>query len=97
MIWQEWLAADTQYEYFVRCPHCGAEWRFAFGQLRFDSSSPEAARSSAVYVCPDCGGVIGDGEKTAMVQAGGMEGGGGSGAGARWRFGFRPSCRPGCG
>lgn len=70
VIWQEWLAADTQYEYFVRCPHCGGEWRFAFGQLRFDSSSPEAARSSAVYVCPDCGGVIGDGEKTAMVQAG---------------------------
>lgn len=69
-IWQEWLAADTQYEYFVSCPHCGAVWTFAFGQLRFDPSSPDAARASAVYVCPECDAVIDDGQKTAMVQSG---------------------------
>ena len=72
-IWREWLEADTQYEFFVSCPHCGAAWTFAFGRLKFDGSSPEAARRSAVYVCQECGAAIDDRQKLAMVQAGGWQ------------------------
>ena len=69
-IWQEWLNADTQYEYYVPCPHCRAEWTWQFKQLKFDTDSPDVARESAFYVCPDCGGVITDSHKQDMVRAG---------------------------
>ena len=69
-IWKDWTAADTQYEYFVSCPHCEAEWTFTFKNLKFDNSSPDQAAATAVYVCPRCGGIITDREKKDMVQSG---------------------------
>ncbi len=69
-IWQDWLNADTQYEYYVTCPHCGSEWTWQFKQLKFSTESAEAAGESAVYVCPDCGGVINDNDKREMTLAG---------------------------
>lgn len=69
-IWKEYQAADTQYNYFVQCPHCGEEWTFKFKQLKFDSSSPSRAQETAVYICEECGAAIGDTEKTDMVKHG---------------------------
>ena len=68
-IWQDWQNADTQYEYYVTCPHCGAEWTWQFKQLKFQTDSAEAARESAVYVCPECDAVINDINKQDMGGA----------------------------
>ena len=32
-IWQEWLNADTRYEYFVTCPNCGESFTIRFKSL----------------------------------------------------------------
>lgn len=69
-IWQEWTNADTQYEYFVTCPHCGESFTFQFKCLRFESDSPEQAQQTAVYVCEHCGGLIRDNHRQEMVREG---------------------------
>lgn len=70
-IWQDYQAVDTQYNYFVVCPHCGAEWSFKLKQLRFDKSQPvEVIRSAAVYICEECGGVISESQRVEMIRQG---------------------------
>ena len=61
-VWQSWEAADTQYEYFVPCQHCGEEQTLRFPQLRWDDVPGDVsrARETAVYVCPKCGGAMTD-------------------------------------
>lgn len=68
VIWQNWLTADTQKQCFVTCPHCGESWTFQFKQLLFETTSAEAARKSAKYVCEECGAIITDREKVQMVR-----------------------------
>lgn len=69
-IWQDWEKADTQYRYFVECPHCKAMWTFKFAHLKFDNTSKETAEQTAVYVCEECGGVIDDRHKMNMIRGG---------------------------
>ena len=69
-IWQEWTGADTQYEYFVTCPHCGESFTFKFKNLKFVNETPEKAQETAVYVCEHCGGIITDRQKQEMVREG---------------------------
>lgn len=70
-IWQEWLGADTQYQYYCTCPHCGFQDIFRFKNLKFDTkTTPERARESSYYVCPDCGAIITDNEKLKMIETG---------------------------
>lgn len=70
-IWQEWLGADTQYKYFVSCPHCGHQDIFSFKNLKFDSkATPEKAKESAFYFCTECGSLITDNEKLKMIETG---------------------------
>ncbi len=70
-IWQEWINADSQYKYFVPCPHCGHKQIFKFKQLKYDKTKhPEEARNSAYYVCEECGKVITDMHKMQMIKNG---------------------------
>ena len=69
-IWTDWLRADSQYQYFVRCPHCGEWWTFEFAHLKFDNTSRDTARDTAVYCCKSCGGTVDDTQKNEMVRGG---------------------------
>ncbi len=72
-IWQEWLNADSQYKYFVPCPHCGEYQTFTFKQIKFDKSTPESARSTAYYECEKCHEKIHDAHKQQMLRDGKWE------------------------
>lgn len=70
-IWQAWENAETQYQYFVPCPFCGKFHIMVFKNIEFDKKgTPDEARQSAVYKCPECQKVISDLHKTNMVKAG---------------------------
>ena len=67
--WQNWQNAHTRMECFVACPFCGAEWTFAFKQLRWpEGADEETARNQAVYCCPECGAVIGEVQRRQMLE-----------------------------
>lgn len=72
-IWQEWLSSDSQYKYFVPCPHCCEYQILEFKQIRFDKSTPETARSTAYYECAKCHGKIYDAHKQQMLSDGKWE------------------------
>ena len=61
---QLWEKSDKR-RYYVPCPHCGhmqpLEWR----GLHWEQDA-----SAAWYVCRDCGAIIGEEHKTAMLAAG---------------------------
>lgn len=68
-IWQAYLTADTQMKCVVDCPHCGEGFVFSMKQLKWSENvTPDEARKQAIYHCPECGCVISDVEKTAMLQ-----------------------------
>lgn len=64
-IWPAWLAS-TMDRYFVPCPHCGHFQHLRWEQLKWPTGEP----AKAEYVCEDCGAMIGEHEKTAMLAAG---------------------------
>ncbi len=67
--WQNWLSANTQMQCFVKCPHCGAEWTFQFKQLKWpEGATEDQAREQAFYVCEECGAVINDVQRMAMIK-----------------------------
>ncbi len=74
-IWQLHDNADEIREYFVPCPHCGEMQRLDFHQIKFcedqeESMSPYERAKTAVYVCPECGCEISNGDKPKMLREG---------------------------
>lgn len=71
-VWTSWMGADTQYEYFVPCGHCGVFQTLRFPQIRWDDVKGDAnrARQTAVYVCPHCGSAMDDRMLKKAVGAG---------------------------
>lgn len=70
-IWRAWESADEQYEYYMPCPHCGAEQTFEFHQVKWpDETEAVDARDLAWYECPSCKGIITDLHKSLMIKAG---------------------------
>lgn len=70
-IWQEWINADDQREYYVPCPHCGHKQTFRFKQIKWpEKSTPDEARVTAYYECEACKTMINDGNKLDMLRAG---------------------------
>lgn len=59
------LESDQRY-FHVPCPHCGFEHRLEWKNIKWDPGAPQAAYA----VCPDCGGVINDQHKKAMLRNG---------------------------
>ena len=62
---REYEASD-QRRYFVPCPHCEHTQWLEFERLRWDKGKPDTAH----YECIDCGRIIEEHHKTAMLQAG---------------------------
>ncbi|WP_366654447.1 phage terminase large subunit family protein [Fodinicurvata sp. EGI_FJ10296] len=58
--------ASDQRRYFVPCPDCGHCQHLVFAQLRWDPGRPE----TAAYACADCGTLIPERHKTAMLADG---------------------------
>lgn len=59
-----WLKSD-QRRYHVPCPHCGQMQHLQWSGLHWATDG-----SSAWYVCAECGAVIDEHHKTAMIAAG---------------------------
>ena len=75
-VWQIHENADEQREYFVPCPHCGEYITLKWKQIKFpkpddgkEISYAERAKA-AVYVCQECGCLITDKDKIAMLRKG---------------------------
>ncbi|PQO23370.1 phage tail protein [Rhodobacteraceae bacterium WD3A24] len=62
---REYEASD-QRRFFVPCPHCGHEQWLRFENLRWEKHQPETAQ----YQCDECGTMIAEHHKTAMLEAG---------------------------
>jgi phage terminase large subunit GpA-like protein len=58
-------ANSDQRRYHVPCPHCGHAQELLFDHLRSDPETGEAH-----YACADCGALIEERNKTAMLEAG---------------------------
>lgn len=70
-IWQEWINADDQREYFVPCPHCGHYQTLMFKQIIWpEKSTPDEAKVTAYYECESCKGMINDSDKLEMLRSG---------------------------
>lgn len=70
-IWQAWINADDQREYYVPCPHCGHYQTFRFKQIKWPKeSTPDEAKVTAYYECESCKGMINDSNKLEMLRAG---------------------------
>lgn len=71
-IWKAKEAADVEKHYFVPCPHCGKYIELKFAQIKWpekDTGMTDADRAEfATYVCQECGGVITDRHKPAIVH-----------------------------
>jgi phage terminase large subunit GpA-like protein len=59
-------AASNQQRYHVPCPHCGHSQPLVWENLHWPDGKPAEAR----YTCSDCGVLIDDHHKTAMLEAG---------------------------
>ena len=62
---REYEQSDRR-RYFVPCPHCGEHQTLEFGNLRW----PEGRPREAEYACGQCGALIGERHKTAMLEQG---------------------------
>ena len=62
------FARSDQRHYHVPCPHCGHEHPLDFDNMRpyLDETHPEQAH----FVCPDCGGIIEQRHRAAMLAQG---------------------------
>ena len=86
LIWRAKEAAEAEKHYFVPCPHCGAFIELKFAQLKWPSKEEEPdmiqRARRARYVCQECGCILTDRDKPAMLRAG------------RWQFIRRDSETP---
>lgn len=73
-IWKALEECDIEKHYFVPCPHCGEMIELKFKQLRWPEESDDLTMSDradqAVYICQECGCVITDQHKDAMLRGG---------------------------
>lgn len=73
-VWKLHEEADEQRNYFMPCPHCGTHIVFRWKQIKFpkeeEGMSHADRASKAVYVCQECGCMISDKEKIAMLRKG---------------------------
>ena len=72
-IWKSWKNADTQYKYFVPCPHCGFHQVLSFKEgVKWpkEAKNPDDAASSTYYECKQCKGMISDFHKPTMLKNG---------------------------
>ena len=70
-IWRSWETAEAQYEYFVPCPSCGEFQTLKMQNLRWEGAkTPKEAREKAVYHCENCGQIIQDRQKMAILRGG---------------------------
>lgn len=83
-IWKAMEAADAVKHYKVPCPHCGKYIELKFKQIKWpDKTAVESINDRAemaTYVCQECGCIITDQDKPAMLRAG------------RWEF-VRKDCK----
>ena len=86
LIWRAKEAAEAEKHYFVPCPHCGAYIELKFAQLKWpgkeEEPDPIQRARRARYVCQECGCILTDRDKPAMLRAG------------RWQFVRRDSQTP---
>lgn len=73
-IWKSLMAADVEKHYFVPCPHCGEMIELKFKQIKFPEGEGGMTASDradqTVYVCQECGSIITDYHKDAMLRHG---------------------------
>lgn len=72
-IWRAMERADQIRHYFVPCPHCGKYIELVWAQVKFpneDGMSYADRAEFATYVCQECGGIITDQHKPAMLNCG---------------------------
>ena len=73
-IWKEKESADAEKHYFVPCPHCGKYIELKFSQIKWPPKEavPDLNDRSemASYVCQECGCIITDQSKGAMLRGG---------------------------
>ena len=86
LIWRAKEAAEAEKHYFVPCPHCGAFIELKFAQLKWpgkeEEPDPIQRARRARYVCQECGCILTDRDKPAMLRAG------------RWQFVRKDSQTP---
>jgi len=68
-VWRLWQTG-TRRHWAWPCPQCGDYFIPRFSCLKFDSGTPADARRSAHVECPYCGGVIEEGDKSALNARG---------------------------
>lgn len=72
-VWQIHENADEQRHYFVPCPHCGEYIELKWKQIKFpDGEGIENSERAgkAIYVCQECGCLISNKDKIAMLRKG---------------------------
>lgn len=71
-IYKAWNEADSQYQYFVACPHCGHYQVLTFKNVKWPKSakSPDEIHNNAYYECEGCKGVLNDYQITQMIKCG---------------------------
>ena len=73
-IWRNLEDCDTEYHYFIPCPHCREMIELKFSNLRWEgkdtATDSNCRASSAAYYCQECGGKITDKEKSKMLALG---------------------------
>ncbi len=70
-IWQAWLNAEVQYQYYVPCPYCGHMQILEFRQIKYpEGASKEQAQAMALYECRACHEMIDDRHKPQMLRSG---------------------------
>ena len=73
-VWQAYQKCETQFQYYVPCPHCGKYQLLRFRQLKFEShyeGEPISSRAdSARYECAYCGQEITDADKADILKKG---------------------------
>lgn len=71
-IWEEFESCETQYHFYVPCPHCGEYQRLRFRQVKWDHGEKAVAKRAATahYECAYCEGIIHDADKADMLARG---------------------------
>lgn len=59
-----------QRRFYVPCPHCDEYETLKWSQVSWDKEGDTHLPHTAIYSCEHCGGVIGDGQKQAMLKRG---------------------------
>lgn len=71
-IYKAWCEADTQYKYFVACPHCGQYQSLKFKNVKWSKTAktPDEVLTSAYYECEQCRGILNDFHIAQMLKVG---------------------------